>query len=44
MIYVVLAGEYEDIVVRKVVTEDLALLLTQGNSRREEPYTLGDND
>jgi hypothetical protein len=40
MIYIVLAGEYEDIIVRKVTTEDLALLLAQSDSRREKPYTL----
>jgi hypothetical protein len=44
MVYAVLAGEYADVVIRKMVTEDLALLLAQGDSRREEPYTLCDDD
>lgn len=44
MIYIVLAGEYENVLVRKMVTKDLALLLTQGDSRRKKPYTLGSND
>lgn len=42
MIYVVLAGKYEDIMVWEIVTEDLTLLFTEGNGRRKEPYTLCD--